>query len=237
MKQTIQSIVIAGLIALTATTAQAQRNYSGYVGAYDGTTLLNSSGGTTTSYTYQIGTFSYGNVGSGTDWFSWNSGGVNSGFTQLGTGTLTGGLLSLDADLNVFNFSYTAGNNVSGNSPGQIYPLARFNSASEVLLDTPLLPYFVLTSTRTGGNFLTDTREVFVGQFNSALLGYDPEAVANENYLGLINDPEFFTALVGGTSGSGGGTTLASASVPEPSSLSLLIAGVAALVALRHRRA
>ena len=40
MKQTIQSMVVAGLIALTATTAQAQRNYSGYVGAYDGTTFF-----------------------------------------------------------------------------------------------------------------------------------------------------------------------------------------------------
>jgi len=237
MKQTIQSMVVAGLIALTATTAQAQRNYTGYVGAYNGTTLLNSSGNSSTSYTYQIGAFNYGNVAAGTDWFSWNSGGVNIGFTQLGTGTLTGGLLSLNADGNAFNFSYTAGNNVSGNSPGQIYPLARFNSDSEALLDTPLLAYFVLTSTRTGGNYLTDTREVLVGQFNAALLGYDPEAVGTENYLGLINDPEFFTALVGGISGSEAGTTLASASVPEPSSLSLLVAGVAALVALRRRRA
>ena len=231
MKQTIQSMLVAGLVALTATAAQAQRNYTGYVGAFNGTTLLNSSGASSTSYTYQIGAFNYGNVATGTDWFSWNSGGVNSGFTQLASGNLSGGLLSLDADANVFNFSYTAG------SGGQLYTSASINSEGVPSFGDPLLPYLVMTSTRTGGNYLTDTREVFVGQFNSALLGYDPEAVANENYLGLINDPEFFTALVGGTSGSGGGTTLASASVPEPSSLSLLIAGVAALVALRHRRA
>ena len=231
MKQTIQSMLVAGLVALTATAAQAQRNYTGYVGAFNGTTLLNSSGASSTSYTYQIGAFNYGNVATGTDWFSWNSGGVNSGFTQLASGNLSGGLLSLDADLNVFNFAYTAG------TGGQFYTSASINSEGVPSFGDPLLPYLVLTSTRTGGNYLTDTREVFVGQFNSALLGYDPEAVANENYLGLINDPEFFTALVGGTSGSGGGTTLASASVPEPSSLSLLIAGVAALVALRHRRA
>ena len=231
MKQTIQSMLVAGLVALTATAAQAQRNYTGYVGAFNGTTLLNSSGASSTSYTYQIGAFNYGNVATGTDWFSWNSGGVNSGFTQLASGNLSGGLLSLDADLNVFNFAYTAG------TGGQLYTSASINSEGVPSFGDPLLPYLVLTSTRTGGNYLTDTREVFVGQFNSALLGYDPEAVANENYLGLINDPEFFTALVGGTSGSGGGTTLASASVPEPSSLSLLVAGVAALVALRHRRA
>ena len=231
MKQTIQSIVVAGLLALTATTVQAQRNHSGYVNAYDGTTLLNSSGNSSTSYTYQVGAFNYGNVASGTDWFSWNSSGANSGFTQLKTGTLTGGLLNLDADGNVFNFSYTAG------TGGDLYTSASINGDGVPSFGEPLLAYFVLTSTRTGGNYLTDTREVFVGQFNAAFLGYDPEAVLNETYLGLINDPEFFTALVGGTSGSEGATVLASASVPEPSSLSLLVAGVAALVALRRRRA
>ena len=224
-------MLVAGLVALTATAAQAQRNYTGYVGAFNGTTLLNSSGASSTSYTYQIGVFNYGNVATGTDWFSWNSGGVNSGFNQLTSGNLSGGLLSLDADRNVFNFSYTAGTN------GQLYTSASIDSEGVPSFGDPLLPYLVLTSTRTGGNYLTDTRQVLVGQFNAALLGYDPEAVATENYLGLVNDPEFFTALVGGTSGSGAGTTLASASVPEPSSLSLLVAGVAALVALRRRRA
>jgi hypothetical protein len=237
MKQTIQSMLVAGLIALSATAAYAQRNFTGYVGAFNGTSLLNSSGNSSTSYTFQIGTFNYGNVATGTDWFSWNSGGVNSGFTQLATGSINGGALSLDSDGFLFNFNYTAGNNAAGNSPGQIYPLARVNSSGEAFLDTPLLPYLVLTSARTGGNHLIDTRQVLVGQFNSALLGFDPEAVATENFLGLENDPEFFTALVGGTSGSGPSTTLASASVPEPSSFTLLVAGCVALAALRRRRA
>jgi hypothetical protein len=231
MKQTIQSMLVAGLIVLTATSTQAQRNYTGYVGAFDGTTLLNSSGSSSTSYTFQIGAFNYGNVATGTDWFSWNSGGVNSGFTELGSGTLSGGLLSLDADANVFNFSYTA---VTG---GDLYTSAAIDNDGNPSFGNPLLPYLVLTSARTGNNHLMHSREVLVGQFNAALLGYDPEAIGNENYLGLINDPEFFTALVGGVSGSEGGTTLASASVPEPSSFTLLVAGCIALAALRRRRA
>ena len=231
MKQTIQSMLVAGLIVLTATSAQAQRNYTGYVGAFDGTTLLNSSGSSSTSYTFQIGAFNYGNVATGTDWFSWNSGGVNSGFIELGSGTLSGGLLSLDADANVFNFSYTAG------TGGDLYTSAAIDNDGNPSFGNPLLPYLVLTSARTGNNHLTHSREVLVGQFNAALLGYDPEAIGNENYLGLINDPEFFTALVGGVSGSEGGTTLASASVPEPSSFTLLVAGCVALAALRRRRA
>lgn len=231
MNKPIQSILMAGLVVLSAAGAQAQRNYTGYVGAFDGTSLLNSTGGTSTSYSFQIGTFSYGNVATGTDWFSWNSGGVNSGFTQLESGTLSGGLLSLDSDGNVFGFNYTAG------TGGQLYTSAGFDGSGVPTLATPILPYLVLTSTRTGGNYLTDSREVLVGQFNAALLGFDPEAIATENHLGLVNDPDFFTAIVGGISGSDGSTVLASASVPEPSSLTLLVAGGAALVALRRRRA
>jgi len=231
MNKPIQSILMAGLVVLSAAGAQAQRNYTGYVGAFDGTSLLNSTGGTSTSYRFQIGTFSYGNVATGTDWFSWNSGGVNSGFTQLESGTLSGGLLSLDSDGNVFGFNYTAG------TGGQLYTSAAIDGDGNPTFGSPVLPYLVLTSTRTGGNYLTDSREVLVGQFNAALLGFDPEAIATENYLGLVNDPDFFTAIVGGISGSDGSTVLASASVPEPSSLTLLVAGGAALVALRRRRA
>ena len=234
MNKNIQSVVMASLLAFAATNVQAQKSFTGSVGATEGT-LLNSADDST-SYTWQIGTFTYGNVAGGTDWFSWNSGGANSGFTQLGTGSVNGGLLSLDNDGFLFNFNYTAGNNAAGNSPGQIYPLARVNSTGEASLDTPLLPYFVLTSARTGGNHLLDTRQVLVGQFNTALLGFDPEAVVTDNTLALVNSADFFTAVVGSISEPAGITTLSTASVPEPSSLTLLFAGGAALIALRFRR-
>ena len=234
MNKNIQSIVMASLLAFAAANVQAQKNFTGSVGADEGT-LLNSALDTT-SYTFQIGTFSYANVANGTDWFSWNSGGANSGFTQLGTGSISGGVLSLDSDGFLFNFNYTAGNNSAGSSPGQIYPLARINSSGEAFLDTPLLPYLVLTSARTGGNYLVDTRKVLVGQFNTALLGFDPEAVATDNTLALVNNADFFTAVVGSISDATGTTTLGTATVPEPSSLTLLFAGGAALMALRFRR-
>lgn len=231
MSKQIQLIFLTGLFAITGTGAQAQRSYTGYIGAFDGTSLLNSSGGSSTSYNYQIGTFSYGNVAAGTDWFSWNSAGGNTGFTQLGSGTIGGGLLSLDNDGNVFNFAYTAG------TGGQLYTSATVDSDGNPSFGSPLLPYLILTSAATGTNYLTDTREVLVGQFNAALLGYDPEGIATENYLGLINDAQFFSAVVGGIAGSDGSTVLSSASVPEPSSFSLLVAGGAALAALRRRKA
>ena len=234
MNKNIQSIVMASLLAFAATNVQAQKIFTGSVGADEGS-LLNSADDST-SYTWQIGSFSYGNVAGGTDWFSWNSGGVNSGFTELGTGSISGGLLSLDNDGFLFNFNYTAGNNDAGTSPGQIYPLARVNSSGEAFLDTPLLPYLVLTSTRTGGNHLADTRQVLVGQFNTALLGFDPEARDTDNTLALINSADFFTAVVGSISEPAGVTTLNTASVPEPSSFTLLVAGGAALMALRFRR-
>lgn len=236
MNKLAQTFVAASLIALLAGSAQAQKSFTGSVGAEEGTSLLNSSGLSNTSYTYQFGIFSYGNVANGTDWFSWNSSGANSGFTQLGSGSISGGLLSLDNDGFLFNFNYTAGNNSAGTSPGQIYPLARINTLGEAILDSPALPYLVLTSTRSGDNHLVDTRQVLVGQFNTALLGFDPEAVATDNTLALVNNVDFFTALVGGISGDGATTVLSSASVPEPSSLTLLVAGGAALVALRRRR-
>lgn len=236
MNKLTQTFVVAGLLALLAGGAQAQKTFTGSVGAEEGTTLLNSSGSSSTTYTYQFGTFDYGNVAGGTDWFSWNSSGANSGFTQLGSGSISGGLLSLDTDGFLFNFNYTAGNNSDGTTPGQIYPLARVTS-SGTILDNPVLPYLVLTSTRSGGNYLVDTRQVLVGQFNTALLGFDPEAVATDNLMALVNNSDFFTALVGGISGSGETTVLSSASVPEPSSLTLLVVGGAALLALRRRRA
>jgi hypothetical protein len=98
------------------------------------------------------------------------------------------------------------------------------------------LPYLILTKDRTGGNYLTDTRQVFVGYFNSALLGFDPEGSENENYLGLTSSPDDFVAIVGSVAGSDGTTSLNSAAVPEPSSLSLLVFGAAALAALRARK-
>jgi len=234
MNKSIQSILILGVVALSAASAQAQRSFTGSIGAAEGTRLFNSAGTDNTTYTLQIGSF--GSSGfDGRNMFGWNNavGGSNGGFIELGRGSLSGGTLALDGDGFFFNFNYTAGNNSLGTNPGQIYPSARVTS-TETFLDTSALAYLVLTE----NDFADGTREVFVGEFNTALLGFDPESNQTDNLLALVDDAQFFSVSVGSIATSAGITTLSSASaIPEPSSLSLLVAGGAALMALRRRRA
>ena len=147
---------------------------------------------------------------------------VNSGNGNLGVNT--------DQQLPALDFTYSAG------TGGQIYTTSSIDSDGNPSFGTPLLPYLILTNARTGGNHLTDTRQVFVGYFNSALLGFDPEAIATPNFLGLTGSADDFVAAVGTVTGSGGTTTLNSVAVPEPSSLSLIVAGAVALAVLRRRK-
>ena len=236
MKQTMHNLIAIGILALGTFPAQSATDFSAYVGAYQGTSLLNSQSSPGTGFTFQIGVFNYGNVAANTDWFSWNSAGANTGFTQLSTGLLSvnssSGALSVDSNdqLLALDFTYSAG------PGGQIYTQSSIDSDGNPSFGSPLSPYLILTKERTGGNYLTDTRQVFVGYFNSALLGFDPEAIGNENYLGLTSSTDDFVALVGSVSGSAGTTSLNSAAVPEPSSLSLFVFGAAALAALRARK-
>ena len=236
MKQTMHKLIAIGILALGTFPAQSATDFSAYVGAYQGTSLLNSQSSPGTGFTFQIGVFNYGNVAANTDWFSWNSAGANTGFTQLSTGLLSvnssSGALSVDSNdqLLALDFTYSAG------PGGQIYTQSSIDSDGNPSFGSPLSPYLILTKERTGGNYLTDTRQVFVGYFNSALLGFDPEAFGNENYLGLTSSTDDFVALVGSVSGSAGTTSLNSAAVPEPSSLSLFVFGAAALAALRARK-
>jgi hypothetical protein len=236
MKQTMHKLIAIGILALGTFSAQSATDFSAYVGAYEGTSLLNSQSSPGTGFTFQIGVFNYGNVAANTDWFSWNSAGANTGFTQLSTGLLSinsaSGALPVNGDqqLLALDFTYRAG------SGGQIYTQSSIDNDGNPSFGSPLLPYLILTQERTGGNYLTDTRQVFVGYFNSALLGFDPEAIGNENYLGLTSSADDFVAVVGSVAGSEGTTSLNSVAVPEPSSLSLLVFGAAALTALRARK-
>jgi hypothetical protein len=236
MKQIIHKLIAIGILAAGTFSAQSATDFSAYVGAYQGTSLLNSQSSPGTGFTFQIGVFNYGNVAANTDWFSWNSAGANTGFTQLSTGLLSvnssNGALSVDSNdqLLALDFTYSAG------PGGQIYTQSSIDSDGNPSFGSPLSPYLILTKERTGGNYLTDTRQVFVGYFNSALLGFDPEAIGNENYLGLTSSTDDFVALVGSVTGSSGTTSLNSAAVPEPSSLSLFVFGAAALAALRARK-
>lgn len=236
MKQTIHKLFAVSIFAAGTFCAQAASNFYAYVNAYEGTSFLNSQAAPATGFTFQIGVFNYGNVGANTDWFSWNSAGANAGFTQFSTGLMSvnsaSGAFPVNAEQQfpALDFTYSAG------TGGQIYTTSSIDSAGNPSFGTPLLPYLILTNARTGGNYLTDTRQVFVGYFNSALLGFDPEAVGTENYLGLTSSSDDFVAVVGSVAGSESTTRLNSAAVPEPSSLSLLVFGAAALTALRARK-
>lgn len=236
MKQTIHKLIAVCIFAAGTLCAQAASNFSAYVGAYEGTSLLNSQAAPATGFTFQIGVFNYGNVATHTDWFSWDSAGANAGFTQFSSGLLsvnsaTGALhINTAQQLPALDFTYSAG------TGGQIYTTSSIDSDGNPSFGNPLLPYLILTSARTGGNYLTDTRQIFMGYFNSALLGFDPEAIGTENYLGLTSSPDDFVTLLGSVAGSEGTTALKSVAVPEPSSLSLLVFGAVALTALRARK-
>jgi hypothetical protein len=212
----IKQIVVTASLALGFALGANAQSFTSGIAAYEGTLLKDSQNIAWTDYTIQVGVFTSPVRLDGGYWFGWNDSGANEGFTQIfqSTGTLgAGGLLQLNTDGYFTTFSNTL--------PDAAY--------SSVMGYAPSIVF----SRAAAGN----TREVLVANFTTGLLGSDPESPETENIFGLTNesDSTTFNALyTGSASGSGSGTVLSSASVPEPSSASLLLLGAAGLVALRR---
>lgn len=214
----IKQIVVTASLALGFALGANAQSFTTGIAAYEGTLLKDSQNNAWSSYTIQVGVFTSPLRNDGGYWYGWNDSGANEGFTQIfqSTGTLgAGGLLQLNQDAYFASFSNTL--------PNAAY--------SSVMGFAPSIVF----SRAAAGN----TREVLVANFTTGLLGSDPDSVETENIFGLTNEPDYttFNALyTGSASGSGGSTVLSSASVPEPSSASLLLLGAAGLVALRRFR-
>jgi len=214
----IKQVVATASLALGFALGANAQSFTTGIAAYQGTLLKDSQNNAWTDYTIQVGVFTSPLRNDGGYWFGWNDSGANEGFTQIfqSTGTLgAGGLLQLNQDAYFATFSNTlpdaAYSSVMGYAPSIVFSRAAAGS----------------------------TREVLVANFTTGLLGSDPDSVETENIFGLTNEAEYttFNALyTGSASGSGSGTVLSSAAVPEPSSASLLLLGAAGLVALRRFR-
>ena len=213
----MKQIVVTASLALGFALGTNAQTFTTGIATYQGTVLKDSQNNAWTDYTIQVGVFTSPVRLDGGYWFGWNDSGANEGFTQIfqSTGTLgAGGLLQL-TDSYFTTFSNTL-------------PDAAYSSVMGYN------PSIVFSRAATGS-----TREVLVANFTTGLLGSDPDSVETENIFGLTNEPEYttFNALyTGSASGSGPSTVLSSASVPEPSSTSLLMLGAAGLVALRRFR-
>ena len=214
----IKQLVVTASLALGFALGANAQSFTTGIAAYEGTILKDSQNNAWSSYTIQVGVFTSPLRNDGGYWFGWNDSGANEGFTQIfqSTGTLgAGGLLQLNQDAYFATFSNTL--------PDAAY--------SSVMGYAPSIVF----SRAAAGN----TREVLVANFTTGLLGSDPDSVETENIFGLTNESDLttFNALyTGSASGSGSGTVLSSAAVPEPSSASLLLLGAAGLVALRRFR-
>ena len=214
----IKQLVVTASLALGFALGANAQSFTTGIAAYEGTILKDSQNNAWSSYTIQVGVFTSPLRNDGGYWFGWNDSGANEGFTQIfqSTGTLgAGGLLQLNQDAYFATFSNTL-------------PDAAYSSVMGYA------PSIVFSRAAVGG-----TREVLVANFTTGLLGSDPDSVETENLFGLTNEAEntTFNALyTGSASGSGSGTVLSSAAVPEPSSASLLLLGAASLVALRRFR-
>ena len=214
----IKQLVVTASLALGFALGANAQSFTTGIAAYEGTILKDSQNNAWSSYTIQVGVFTSPLRNDGGYWFGWNDSGANEGFTQIfqSTGTLgAGGLLQLNQDAYFATFSNTL--------PDAAY--------SSVMGYAPSIVF----SRAAAGN----TREVLVANFTTGLLGSDPDSVETENIFGLTNESDLttFNALyTGSASGSGSGTVLNSAAVPEPSSASLLLLGAAGLVALRRFR-
>ena len=214
----IKQLVVTASLALGFALGANAQSFTTGIAAYEGTILKDSQNNAWSSYTIQVGVFTSPLRNDGGYWFGWNDSGANEGFTQIfqSTGTLgAGGLLQLNQDAYFATFSNTL--------PDAAY--------SSVMGYAPSIVF----SRAAAGN----TREVLVANFTTGLLGSDPDSVETENIFGLTNESDLttFNALyTGSASGSGSGTVLSSAAVPEPSSASLLLLGAASLVALRRFR-
>ena len=213
----MKQIVVTASLALGFALGTNAQTFTTGIATYQGTVLKDSQNNAWTDYTIQVGVFTSPVRLDGGYWVGWNDSGANEGFTQIfqSTGTLgAGGLLQLTDSYFTF-FSNTL-------------PDAAYSSVMGYN------PSIVFSRAATGS-----TREVLVANFTTGLLGSDPDSVETENIFGLTNEPEYttFNALyTGSASGSGPSTVLSSASVPEPSSTSLLMLGAAGLVALRRFR-